>query len=329
MDTQLTQQFHFMLLTCLLLCGIGLYAPETHAQAPADSVIADTLDWRRYYPLEVGNVWEYQVYEVTSLMRREILADTLAAGHTYFIMEETWQGGTILPRQTFFVRYDTASTVVSLRDLEADTTAYPRSLPFQPVGADFLESLLEYFDLRTAFGDTLFFDAEHFGYYWVGGGYEESLRISGTSVQVAGLKCLHIPWTYGCYATDIGYTEGGSGPYFQLIYAKIGNREYGASQVTSIGSDPVVREHFVIESIYPNPFKDEARLVYELARSQPVTVEIFNVLGQKIREERMGVQLAGRHQYVLSAKGLAAGIYFVHMMTEMEGEVVRPVTVLK
>ncbi len=326
MDMQLTRRFHFMLLLGLFLFGVACHASETQAQVPEDSVIADTLDWHRYYPLEVGNIWEYQVYEVESLMRREILGDTLAAGRTYFIMEETWQGGTILPRQIFFVRYDTIGTVVSLRGIEADTTTYPRAFPVEPViDAEFLE----YFDLRTAFGDTLYIDTERFGAYWVGGGYEQSLQVSSTTVQVAGLKCLYLPDWYDCYATDIGYTGGGGGPFFYLRYAKIGGREYGTSLATALDPDPVNRESFIIESVYPSPFKGETRVVYELAHSQRATVVIFNGLGQKMREDQMGVQPAGRHEYLLRAKGLAAGLYFVEIMTEQDGKDVQPVLVVR
>ena len=29
------------------------------AQNPSSSIVPDTLDWKRYYPLSIGNEWQY------------------------------------------------------------------------------------------------------------------------------------------------------------------------------------------------------------------------------------------------------------------------------
>src|SRR5690606_27699235 len=53
------------------------------------SPVPDTLYWKRYMPLEVGNVWEYAVSEGEPLLRQEIVQDTFFRGQRYYAVEET------------------------------------------------------------------------------------------------------------------------------------------------------------------------------------------------------------------------------------------------
>ena len=48
-------------------------------------------------------------------------------------------------------------------------------------------------------------------------------------------------------------------------------------------------------SNYPNPFNAETCIVYELPRSGPVSIRIYNLRGQLIRRVTEGHQGAGRH----------------------------------
>jgi hypothetical protein len=65
---------------------------------------------------------------------------------------------------------------------------------------------------------------------------------------------------------------------------------------------------------YPNPFNPSTVIEYELARPAHVTIEIYNVLGQKIKTLFDGFQSARAGRVVWDAtddlgKGVSAGIY--------------------
>jgi len=57
--------------------------------------IPDTLDWRRYFPLQVGNEWHYVYIWTNTLMMRTqwyIIGDTLLDNEHYFVFRVRRKG---------------------------------------------------------------------------------------------------------------------------------------------------------------------------------------------------------------------------------------------
>ena len=288
--------------------------------------MVDTLDWHRYYPLEIDNTWEYgglDSYIST------IIGDTLANDHRYFIRLDSIPAvGTLGPFiHTFYLRYDAAGTVVTLPSLEADTMEVP--LPFHYARVDFPD-FLAHFDMRTAFGDTLYYGAPDTLYY-VQGGYNERLQIGNELVEVDALKCFAgsgiVVWRIECYATDIGFVEGGNLWRSDLKYARVGGIEYGSRLSTAVEGAAAVPDQFSIETIYPNPFRGRATVAYRLTKPSSMTIEVFNVLGQRIWWEETSVQAAGIGGYELQSREWSAGIYLVRLTTERGEQSMRSVVV--
>ncbi|MCX6292644.1 MAG: GEVED domain-containing protein, partial [Bacteroidetes bacterium] len=74
-------------------------------------------------------------------------------------------------------------------------------------------------------------------------------------------------------------------------------------------------------AVFPNPFTNETSIQYDLDVSQKVTLEVYNAIGEKVREVLSDkLQQAGRHVYRL--KNLEGGIYFIRLITK-EGMAVR------
>lgn len=63
--------------------------------------------------------------------------------------------------------------------------------------------------------------------------------------------------------------------------------------------------------VYPNLFNSSAVISYSLPTAQPVTISLYNHLGQQVRLLHQGRQRAGLYQLRLQAGNLAGGIYFV------------------
>ncbi|MCS6989339.1 MAG: choice-of-anchor J domain-containing protein [Chloroherpetonaceae bacterium] len=86
---------------------------------------------------------------------------------------------------------------------------------------------------------------------------------------------------------------------------------YGAS---SIGGDaPFVPKSFALAQNYPNPFNPSTIIQYDVAKAGRVTIEVFNVLGQKVETLVDEVKAAGRYSVAFNAKNLASGTYFCRM----------------
>jgi hypothetical protein len=65
----------------------------------------------------------------------------------------------------------------------------------------------------------------------------------------------------------------------------------------------------------PNPFKERTKIYYSIPQSGWVRVEVFNIMGQKVRTIVNGYKSAGNHQKDFYSKGLPEGIYLCRIMS--------------
>ncbi len=296
----------FVLLFTLFLAGSAWGQPT--------SVVPDTLDWKRYYPLAVGNMWEYHGIgnEV-----RVIVGDTLVDDRHYFIRRDsTLAVGTVGPFvHTFYLRYDTSGTVVTIRDLAADTLQLPHS--FLSDQADFLM----HFDLQAAFGDTLLTTLPE-AFMYTTGSYDAVVEVGFEQVPVAAEKCFftagtQFPTGGACFAADLGVLWSGNIGASLLGYARINGQEYGERRYSSPTNTEIYQPtDLATLAVYPNPVHDTGTLAYTLPTPQHVWIELHNILGQAVHTENRGLQPSGLHRYALPISGLAAGIYVVRLRTE-------------
>jgi len=102
------------------------------------------------------------------------------------------------------------------------------------------------------------------------------------------------------------------GPIYVSIY------EPEASAIS--GLNQPVPEDFILLQNYPNPFNPSTNIAFYLPMSQQVSLEIFNVLGQKIRTLFSGFLPAGSHNYRWNGrndqgKKVPAGVYFYRLQS--------------
>ena len=86
---------------------------------------------------------------------------------------------------------------------------------------------------------------------------------------------------------------------------------------------------FRLVGSYPNPFNPVTQIVYELPHESEVLVEVFNMLGQRVRIMNPGIQSAGRHEIKLEAGNLTSGVYIVRMQLGDQVVKTHPVTLIK
>ncbi|MBA4251284.1 MAG: hypothetical protein C0425_07145 [Chlorobiaceae bacterium] len=84
---------------------------------------------------------------------------------------------------------------------------------------------------------------------------------------------------------------------------------------TSINENSVQPNNFVLYQNYPNPFNSSTRIEFYLKEKDFVRIEIYNSLGEKIKEFINQELSVGKHSIDFNASQLTSGIYFYRIVT--------------
>ncbi|MCP4581801.1 MAG: T9SS type A sorting domain-containing protein [candidate division Zixibacteria bacterium] len=85
---------------------------------------------------------------------------------------------------------------------------------------------------------------------------------------------------------------------------------------TSVDDSANQPTQLALFSCYPNPFNATTTIEYNLLESGFVTVEIFNILGEKVTTLVNGRQPAGHKKVSWNAAGVASGTYFYKIQAD-------------
>ena len=72
-------------------------------------------------------------------------------------------------------------------------------------------------------------------------------------------------------------------------------------------------ENYVLGQNYPNPFNPRTTIEYELKRPSNVQLEVYNVLGQKVKTLINGYERAGDYKINFNGSGLPSGVYLYNL----------------
>lgn len=299
-----------------------LLLPLLLASSATAQVVSDTLDPRRYYPLEVGNEWQYVhqsfIGGIQTWSRSRIIADSVANGRRYFrLSDEGFRPG-MLPSGEWllWIRYNDLGAVITIEDIASDTS-----------GAD---SSSHWY--LADFGDTLGTS----GYQSVVGGALDTtvMMPNGMPLHVAAYKTRQVsnPLSGECcyqtrdgHAADIGWIsrETFDGPFSFLVFARVGEFEYGTPRIT-LSSEAYRASSSPRLQVYPTPFEATTEIYYDVPVTGSVRLSVVDILG------RTAVTLVERDQapgrYSIRWDGAAAaGVYIVHLET-LAGESTKKIT---
>ena len=125
----------------------------------------------------------------------------------------------------------------------------------------------------------------------------------------------------GIVHTEITTSPAAGGDTFVPFFTA-GSVEIGAlTDVQDILNDDDLPAGFALEQNYPNPFNPTTRIQFSVARAGLIRIEIYNVLGRRVRELMNTHMPAGVYEVTFDARAdsgepLASGIYFYRMTSE-------------
>jgi len=83
-----------------------------------------------------------------------------------------------------------------------------------------------------------------------------------------------------------------------------------------------------LDQNYPNPFNPTTQIRFALPEGSSVSLEVFNMLGQKVATLADGAFTAGWHTVSVDAGSWSSGIYLYRLRTE-SGQVQRQMILVK
>ena len=95
-----------------------------------------------------------------------------------------------------------------------------------------------------------------------------------------------------------------------------GEYKFSLTQLIGVGiEEDGLPKTYALESNYPNPFNPRTTIRYQLPEMANVTLDVFNILGQRVVQLVDQQQAAGSYSVQFDAANLASGIYLYRLKT--------------
>ena len=299
-------------------------------------MIADTVDGEMMgYEYEIEDAADYISIDTTS-MRVDISALTVAndAGDTTYTIS-----GTIVPGTMDLVA-DTPFEMPILADDSGPDPGDDETMTLQffedgtgleiwsGIEEDYYYGYYEYSDTSeiewSATDDSITLIFMYYDDYY---GYEESDTISLAYEVTDDMLSL---------SAEFDFCEMMGDDYYYYYYDSLNcydmfEMQFGITDIQDITLDfwmemsysgplAIAGEiglqpgQFKLHQAYPNPFNPTTTLKYEMGSAGPVSIDVFDVNGRKIRSLYNGIQIPGQHEIRWDAKddhgrSMSSGVY--------------------
>jgi|GEM_PF-1586613 len=79
--------------------------------------------------------------------------------------------------------------------------------------------------------------------------------------------------------------------------------------------------NYLLNTNYPNPFNPSTTISYSLAQRSYVTLDVYNIQGEKVESVVNAIQNTGEYNVQFDGSNLASGIYIARLRASSEGEI--------
>jgi hypothetical protein len=116
-------------------------------------------------------------------------------------------------------------------------------------------------------------------------------------------------------------------------YSRIGDAGELVEATQEVGKETALPEGYSLSQSYPNPFNPTTQIDFSIPQTERVTIEVFNINGQKVRTLLDEVTPAGTHTVTWNATSdsggrVASGVY-LYRLTAGEKSTTKKMTLIK
>lgn len=288
----------------------------------------DTLKVLSYFPMNVGNKWQFEkkVFDtlprdtITTYINVEVLNDTIMPnGKAYRVV--TGFGNILHPEDTAFVRIDTSNLEVYYYDQYVNENSCNQEINYFKLN---LPDTSEY-EQNYEVCDLLPIEYRK-GFAQVGS-LKDSANFQVYFVPAAGpVSSFQLFKGFGIAGWATG--EGNSGAFAVLKAAVIGGIQYG-DFIDAVDENEIMPSDFSLEQNFPNPFNASTVISYSIEKPNFINLVIYNVKGQEVRKLVSEFQQQGRNSVPFHASELPSGVYFYKLTVGDKSSLVRKMLLLK
>jgi len=143
--------------------------------------------------------------------------------------------------------------------------------------------------------------------------------------------------TYGAFAMQFYDLSAFSGQNIRIAFRYVSSNSdgyvvmldyfqmFGTVGINQIGTN--VPSKFALHQNYPNPFNPTTKIKFDLAKSSPVRLEVFNNLGQLVKTIFNDNKTAGYYETDFNASSLPSGVYYYKITTNYFTEIKKMVLI--
>lgn len=275
-----------------------------------------------FYPLHIGDLWQYRGQSSTVVWSIKIIGDTVINGIRYYK-----SANPDYPQNAGIVRVDSLYRVVyprigqqgeynpKYRLNELLGSAY--EIPFDVSGVSVMCPGSKYIMKFVAYVEGA-----------VGPGMDAMIFYPGKIDTAQADTCIASEFRF-ILVKGLGVyrEEYEADIYMQLTGAIINGVRWGT--IVSVENyPPFYATDFRLEQNYPNPFNPRTTIEFVLPQAVNTTLKVYDILGREVRSLMEDPLPAGHYNVSFDASSLPSGMY-IYRLTAGKNTAVKKMTVLK
>ncbi len=184
-------------------------------------------------------------------------------------------------------------------------------------------------------GNQVYFYCSHKNFYWRKV-LDEGLPPQQTT-NFTVRKLIPGPYRVIIFNTENGdelynFTQNVGGDSTLVIPSVNVNKDVAFSVINTdlvnVDESTEIPTEFDVSQNYPNPFNNQTKLLFNLPGGGDVKIELFDILGNRLKLEELKNLNAGKNYYNLKADNFASGVYLVSVSFNNQ-RVIKKIMLLK